>query len=108
MAAVSLRANMRETVYSSEIRAITYLTQQPFRPILEGMERKADFPQTLIEAIRHFSDLDIALAALVALRWPNGVRCPHCESDKVTVFASRLIWQCKDCRRQFSAKVWTI
>ena len=72
------------------------------------MERKAAFPKTLLEAVRYFSDLDVALAALVSLRWPDGVRCPHCQSDMVTFYASRRIWQCENCRKQFSAKVGTI
>jgi len=72
------------------------------------METKAPVPQTLLEAVRYFGDPDTALAFMVALRWPNGVRCPHCESDRVTFVESRRIWQCRNCRKQFSAKVGTI
>src|SRR5260221_1311977 len=72
------------------------------------MESKAPIPETLIEAIKHFSDPDNALTALVRFRWPEGVRCPHCESAEVSFVASRRIWQCRECRKQFSAKVGTI
>lgn len=67
-------------------------------------------PQTLIEAIRHFSDPDKTLELMVNLRWPNGVRCPTCESSDVRFMASRRIWECrrKHPKRQFSAKVGTI
>src|SRR5439155_23085963 len=64
----------------SQYWATIYLTQRAIRPILWDMERKAAFPKTLLEAIRYFSDLDVAMAALVSLRWPAGVRCPHCQS----------------------------
>jgi transposase-like protein len=67
-------------------------------------------PETLLEAVRYFSDPDAALAAVVSLRWPNGVICPHCASIDATFMESRRVWQCraKECRKQFSAKVGTI
>ena len=72
---------------------------------------KAQEPQTLLEAIRHFSDADVCLDFMVGLRWPDGVvKCPTCGSDKVTFMASRRVWQCKaqHPKRQFSVKVGTI
>src|SRR5260370_22604696 len=67
-------------------------------------------PQTLLQAVQHFADADAALAFMVALRWPDGVVCPHCTGQEVTFLESRRVWQCKAkaCRRQFSAKVGTI
>jgi transposase-like protein len=68
-------------------------------------------PQTLLEAIRHFSDAGVCLDFMVTLRWPDGtVKCPTCGSDKVTFLASRRLWQCKaqHSKRQFSVKVGTI
>src|SRR6202521_3644674 len=67
--------------------------------------------QTLVDAIRHFSDADVCLDFVVSLRWPDGtVKCPTCGSDKVTLMASRRVWQCKTQhpKRQFSVKVGTI
>lgn len=64
-------------------------------------------PKTLIEAITHFSDAKNCLAYAVRLRWADGVECP-CGSKKVTAIATRQLWQCKDCRKQFSVKVGTI
>jgi transposase-like protein len=72
---------------------------------------KSHEPQTLIEAIRHFSDADVSLDFMVGLRWSDGtVKCPTCGSDKVTFMASRRVWQCKTQhpKRQFSVKVGTI
>ena len=75
------------------------------------MEIEGHEPQSLIEAIRHFSDAGVCLDFMVSLRWPDGVvRCPTCGSEKVTFMASRRVWQCKTQhpKRQFSVKVGTI
>jgi transposase-like protein len=67
-------------------------------------------PQTLIEAIRYFADLDVALRTMVELRWPAGVHCPICGRTDVRFIATRRMWECKEKhpRKQFSAKVGTI
>src|SRR5437870_7119830 len=65
-------------------------------------------PQTLLEAVVYFASPDVALAFTVNVRWPDGVTCPYCESKDTPFVASRKIWQCKGCRKQFSAKVGTI
>jgi transposase-like protein len=67
-------------------------------------------PKTLIEAIRHFADPDIALRTMVELRWPAGVHCPICGRTDVRFIATRRLWECKEKhpRKQFSAKVGTI
>ena len=67
-------------------------------------------PKTLAQAIRYFSDPDVALQFLAAIRWPGGVVCPTCGSSKVTFLATRRLWKCSTVhkRQQFSAKVGTI
>lgn len=67
-------------------------------------------PKSLQEAILYFSNPDNCLNYLVARRWPNGVTCPTCGSEKVSFSASRRIWQCSTHhpKRQFSVKVGTI
>lgn len=67
-------------------------------------------PRTLIDAIRYFADLDVALRTMVELRWPDGVCCPTCGSRDVRFISTRRIWECKTKhpKRQFSAKVGTI
>lgn len=71
---------------------------------------EAELPSTLREAVVYFSDQDNALAFLVGMRWPNGVCCPRCGSDRVSFTAKRRVWTCEgECmRRQFSVKVGTI
>jgi transposase-like protein len=67
----------------------------------------ATTPKTLIEAVQFFSDKTNAVEYLAARRWPNGVECP-CGSKNVTALKTRQLWQCKECRKQFSVKVGTI
>lgn len=68
-------------------------------------------PQTLIEAVRTFSDKDTSREYIENLRWPDGIpACPHCEHKGASFLSTRKIWKCKSpkCRRQFSVKVGTI
>lgn len=67
-------------------------------------------PRTLLEAVVYFADADRALKHFVAVRWPNGVACPRhgCGSASVLFIATRKLWRCKECKRQFTAKVGTI
>lgn len=65
-------------------------------------------PKNLREAIKYFSDPDLALAFVVQLRWPDGVRCMACNATDVGFLKTRRIWKCRDCGRQFSVKLGTI
>ena len=67
-------------------------------------------PQTLQEAMTYFADEDRCIAYLVQQRWPQGVTCPTCGSDKVHYLAKQRRWKCKTkhARQQFSVKVGTV
>ena len=68
-----------------------------------------EFPETLLGAIQHFANPDTSLAFMVSLRWSDGViRCPRCQSDKNSFLATRRLWKCNGCAKQFSVKVGTI
>jgi transposase-like protein len=69
-----------------------------------------EFPQTLVGAIRYFSDPKVAFDFMVKLRWPDGVECPHCKCKDVRFISTRNIWECKECKtkKQFSVRVGTI
>jgi transposase-like protein len=67
-----------------------------------------DIPNSLIEVIRYFSDVDVCIEFIASLRWLNGVVCPHCESKNVGFLKTRRIWKCRGCRKQFSVKTGTI
>jgi len=74
------------------------------------MESPANQPKTLLEAIRYFSDPDVATAFFAGLRWPDGPVCPKCgvQDEDHYYLKSRRVWKCKACRKQFSVKVGTI
>jgi len=65
-------------------------------------------PSNLLEAIRHFSNLDVATEFVAKLRWPNGPVCPRCEGTDHSYLTTRRIWKCKGCKKQFSVKVGTV
>ena len=68
-----------------------------------------NFPKTLQQAIKHFSDETICINFFANLRWENGIAiCPRCESDKTSFLSTRNVWKCKACKKQFSIKVGTI
>jgi transposase-like protein len=66
------------------------------------------FPTTLLAAVRYFEDEAVCRDFLASMRWPNGVTCPFCDSARVGFIATRSLWRCKDCRKQFSVKKGTI
>jgi transposase-like protein len=70
----------------------------------------AKLPGTLLEAVRLFADKQVAHDFFVALRWPNGMACPRmgCGSADVARISNRNAWRCRECNRQFTAKVNTI
>jgi transposase-like protein len=87
---------------------------------------------SLIQVYKTFGTTEACVAYLEAARWPEGVRCPVCGSDKISKFVtnetvrettddqgnvintarvpSRHLYQCKEetCRFQFSATSGTI
>ena len=55
-------------------------------------------------------DEAVAEAWLVARRWPNGIRCAHCDSAYIAECVNRRpqpYW-CDDCRRYFSVKTHSV
>jgi hypothetical protein len=67
-------------------------------------------PETLLEAVSYFSNPENAFQFFKQIRWPNGVRCPRCGSDKVTFLENARVWKCRTphAKQKFSAKVGTI
>jgi transposase-like protein len=45
---------------------------------------------------------------LEELRWPDGVKCPRCQSDKISRIRKRFQYDCDSCRYQFSVTAGTI
>src|SRR5579875_548401 len=68
-------------------------------------------PRTFQEAIVYFSDFENCQKFMAKIRWPDGkVKCPYCQSEKVTYLPSGNVWRCaeKHPRRKFSLKVGTV
>ena len=65
-------------------------------------------PQTLLEAVKYFSDPDVCLKFVAELRWPAGPVCPGCQALEPIFISTRRVWKCKGCKKQFSVKQGTI
>lgn len=73
------------------------------------MTKAVKQPTNLVEAVRYFSDAERCFEFVKSLRWADGeVACPRCGQLDPTFIATRRIWKCKGCKRQFSIKVGTI
>ncbi|MGA2373232.1 MAG: IS1595 family transposase [Candidatus Korobacteraceae bacterium] len=69
---------------------------------------KTFIPNTLQEAIQYFSDPEVCIQTLAAMRWPNGVECPACGCKEHYYLKTQRRWKCRDCWKQFSAKLGTV
>ena len=65
-------------------------------------------PKTLQQAMKHFSDEQVCIDTVAALRWPDGPACPKCSGKEHYYLATQKRWKCKACAKQFSVKVGTI
>ncbi len=65
-------------------------------------------PDTLLDAIRYFSDQDRCRVFVASLRWPQGPVCPRCGAIEPLFLQTRKLWKCRACKKQFSVKVGTI
>ncbi len=78
----------------------------------QTVEQKTTVPSmTRRQLEERFATEEQCMAFLVAKRWPDGVRCPRCDSDKVYKLARPFKWQCKQCSKngyRFSPLVATI
>jgi hypothetical protein len=62
------------------------------------------------EFLERFGSETRCHAAVVAMRWPDGFVCPHCQGVRYSRFErqGRLYWQCSTCRTQTTATCGTI
>jgi transposase-like protein len=51
---------------------------------------------------------DLARAFLTEVRWPNGVLCPRCGSNRIVPVRSRSQLDCRACRYRFSVTSGTL
>jgi transposase-like protein len=66
--------------------------------------------KTLSDAIRYFSDEQVCIDTVAAMRFPNGPECPAClkPENRQHWLKTQKRWQCRDCGKQYSVKVNTI
>lgn len=50
----------------------------------------------------HFRSEPARLRRLTDVRWPNGPQCVRCDAEQPTWIRTREIFQCSQCRHQFS------
>src|SRR5271154_6313777 len=68
-----------------------------------------NYPSSLMEAIKTFSDPNICLGVVAGAKWGSkGPVCPRCSSKKHSFLKTRLMWKCRECKKQYSVKVGTI
>jgi transposase-like protein len=65
-------------------------------------------PKTLQQAIKHFSDEQVCIDTVAAMRWPEGPVCPACGHKEHYYLKTQKRWKCKDCNKQFSVKLGSI
>ena len=67
---------------------------------------------TIVEITRMFPDNETAERWFIKTRWPEGLRCPYCQGDKVQHPTAHKTMthrcQSKGCRKPFSAKTGTV
>ena len=66
-----------------------------------------DYPRTILELERRFSDEAACRQYLFVLRWPQGFVCPGC-GGRTAWPMKRGLWLCRGCRRQVSVTAGTI
>lgn len=65
---------------------------------------------SLIKLFKMFPDDKAAEEWLVSERWPDGIRCPYCNTDNVNVKTTHptMPYRCRPCRKFFSVKTGTV
>ena len=65
---------------------------------------------SLIDLFAKFPDDDTAEAWFRGLRWPNGIECPNCGSDRVQDGCAHktMPFRCRDCNKKFSTKTGSV
>lgn len=69
-------------------------------------KQKQDVDLTTL--MQKFSDEETCRAYLEHLRWPDGIKCLRCQSDKISRIQTRGLFECDACGYQGSVKVGTI
>ena len=64
---------------------------------------------TLMDLFDMFPDDETAEAWFIKTLWPDGLRCPHCDGERVARRTQpHMPYHCRDCRKFFSVKTGTV
>ena len=63
---------------------------------------------SLADMLTAFPDERACVAHLERLRWPGGVECLHCGSERVHKRSRPGVYKCGSCRKEFSIRKHTI
>ena len=66
-----------------------------------------DYPRNLLELEKRFSTEESCREYLIKMRWPEGIRCPRCGSEKTWPLKKGL-FQCSGCDYKMSVTAGTI
>jgi hypothetical protein len=68
------------------------------------------YPTTLVDAVKYFSNEQVCIDEVAAMRWPDGQQfCIGCgEVGNLLWLANQKRFKCRGCKKQFSVKVGTI
>ena len=75
------------------------------------MQKPKKAKLSIVQISRMLPDDEAAEKWFIRQRWPFGVHCPHCDSDRVsdTINArKKRAYRCKDCRKAFSTKTHSV
>ncbi len=69
-------------------------------------DRQISVDQALLDILERYKNEELADAWLTAQRWPDGIRCPKCNSDNIArpPDSRPQPYRCRDSRTQFSIK----
>ena len=64
---------------------------------------------SLVEFMNLFPNDETAQAWFESVRWPDGIRCPHCKADSIETGGKHktMPYRCRKCRKWFSVKTGT-
>src|SRR5208337_1559601 len=62
----------------------------------------------LIQLIEQFRDEDQCRKALERMKWPDGIKCPRCGSEKISRIYKRDQFDCDSCHYHFSVTAGSI
>ena len=64
---------------------------------------------SVYELFQLFPDEASARKRLETIRWTDGVKCPHCESENIYIRKARAgFYDCRDCKAHFSVRTGTV